>query len=170
MPTMNKPTTSARRQSNTFTMKQPIRLALTTLLVTTASSFAAELRVGLIGLDTSHVIAFTKVLNDPKSKDHVEGAKIVGAFKGGSPDIETSWSRVDKYAEQLQTEFGVPRNSSKADARCSWTACNPRGVSTHPKLDRSQWCHNENGYVCSAATIGLARAFIVTRKILAPDR
>jgi hypothetical protein len=36
---------------------------------------AADLRVGLIGLDTSHVIAFTRALNDPKNKDHVPGAK-----------------------------------------------------------------------------------------------
>ncbi|MBI4559172.1 MAG: hypothetical protein HY706_16430, partial [Candidatus Hydrogenedentes bacterium] len=34
------------------------------VLISNAAS-AEDLRVGLIGLDTSHVIAFTKVLNDP---------------------------------------------------------------------------------------------------------
>src|SRR5439155_1565158 len=38
-------------------------------------SSGAELRIGLIGLDTSHVIAFTKLLNDPKSPQHVPGGK-----------------------------------------------------------------------------------------------
>jgi predicted dehydrogenase len=68
---------------------------------------AAELRVGMIGLDTSHVVAFTKLLNDPNAKGHVPGAKVVAAFKGGSPDIESSASRIDKYTAQLQQDFGV---------------------------------------------------------------
>jgi len=72
-----------------------------------ASAIAADLRIGMIGLDTSHVPAFTKLLNDPNDKNHVPGGKVVVAFKGGSKDIESSWSRVDKYTEQLQKEFGV---------------------------------------------------------------
>lgn len=68
---------------------------------------AADLRIGIIGTDTSHVPAFTKLLNDPNAKDHIPGARIVAAFKGGSDDIESSRTRVDKFAEQLQKEFGV---------------------------------------------------------------
>ena len=68
---------------------------------------ADDLRIGMIGLDTSHVIAFTKVLNDPTQKDHVPGARVVAAFKGGSPDVESSRSRVDGYAQQLHDDFGV---------------------------------------------------------------
>src|SRR6266705_349384 len=70
-------------------------------------SSGAEIRIGLIGLDTSHVIAFTKLLNDPKSPQHVAGGKVVAAFKGGSPDIESSWSRVEDYTKQLQQDLGV---------------------------------------------------------------
>jgi hypothetical protein len=61
----------------------------------------------MIGLDTSHVIAFTKLLNDPRDKNYVPGGKVVAAFKGGSADIESSWSRVEGYTKQLETEFGV---------------------------------------------------------------
>jgi len=86
-------------------LRLPLLAALTATAV--ASTSAAELRLGMIGLDTSHVAAFTKLLNDPKAKDHVEGGKVVAAFKGGSKDIESSWSRVDKYAEQLQKDYGV---------------------------------------------------------------
>lgn len=64
-------------------------------------------RVGMIGLDTSHVPAFTKVFNDPSAPDHIPGFKVVAAFKGGSDDIESSYSRVDKYTDQLRDEFGV---------------------------------------------------------------
>jgi predicted dehydrogenase len=68
---------------------------------------AADLRLGLIGLDTSHVTAFTRLINDPSAKDHVPGGKVVAAFKGGSPDIESSASRVDGYTKELQEKHGV---------------------------------------------------------------
>jgi len=68
---------------------------------------AADLRVGLIGLDTSHVTAFTEILNNPAAKDHVPGARVVAAFKGGSPDIESSWSRVEGYTKTLREKHGV---------------------------------------------------------------
>ncbi|HOD51251.1 MAG TPA: Gfo/Idh/MocA family oxidoreductase [Candidatus Hydrogenedentes bacterium] len=67
----------------------------------------AEFRIGMIGLDTSHVIAFTKTFNDPNAPDHVPGFKVVAAFKGGSSDIESSYSRVEGYTQQLRDEFGV---------------------------------------------------------------
>ena len=67
----------------------------------------AELKIGIIGLDTSHVTAFTELLNNPQNKQHVSGGKVVAAFKGGSPDIESSASRVDGYTKQLQEKYGV---------------------------------------------------------------
>ena len=65
------------------------------------------IRLGLIGLDTSHVIAFTRVLNDPTNPDHVPGCRVVAGFKGGSPDVQASSTRVDKFTEQLREEFGL---------------------------------------------------------------
>lgn len=88
-------------------MKPRFLLTLTALVACSLTAAAADLRLGIIGTDTSHVPAFTKVLNDPKAKDHVEGAKVVAAFKGGSKDIETSWSRVDKFADQIAKDYGV---------------------------------------------------------------
>ncbi|MGD0094213.1 MAG: Gfo/Idh/MocA family oxidoreductase [Planctomycetota bacterium] len=68
---------------------------------------AAELRIGLIGLDTSHVTAFTSVLNNPADKNHVQGARVVAGFKGGSQDLESSRSRVEGYAKELAEKWGV---------------------------------------------------------------
>ena len=68
---------------------------------------AADLRIGIIGLDTSHVTAFTKLINDTKARDHVPGGKVVAAFKSSSADIESSASRVEEYTRQLQTTYGV---------------------------------------------------------------
>ena len=68
---------------------------------------AAQIRLGIVGTDTSHAVVFTKLLNDPMSPDHVPGARVVAAYKGGSKDIESSASRVDNYAKELKTDWQV---------------------------------------------------------------
>lgn len=65
------------------------------------------IRIGMIGLDTSHVIAFTRLINDASNAKHVPGGRVVAAYRGGSDDIESSYSRIDGFTEQLVTEFGV---------------------------------------------------------------
>ena len=77
------------------------------IALATPVALGEDIRIGMIGLDTSHVIAFTKLLNDTKQRNHVEGGKVVAAFKGGSDDVESSYTRVDKYTEQLNKEYGV---------------------------------------------------------------
>jgi len=71
-----------------------------------ANPNSKPLRAGIIGLDTSHVIAFTKALNDPKAGPDLAGCKVVAAYPKGSPDIESSVSRVPKYTKDMQ-EMGV---------------------------------------------------------------
>jgi hypothetical protein len=71
-----------------------------------AQDLEKPLRAGLIGLDTSHVIAFTKVLNDPNAEGDLADVTVVAAYPGGSRDIPSSWDRVPKYTEQLR-EMGV---------------------------------------------------------------
>ena len=69
---------------------------------------AADLRVGIIGTDTSHVPAFAKLLNgDAAAADHIAGARVVAAYRGGSKDIEESAYRVDHFAEEIRTKYGV---------------------------------------------------------------
>lgn len=72
-----------------------------------SSTVGAELRIGIIGCDTSHVPAFTENLNNPNAKDHVSGGKVVAAFKGGSADVPESANRVENYAKTLQEKYGV---------------------------------------------------------------
>ncbi len=61
-----------------------------------------ELRIGMIGLDTSHVVAFTNLLNDPSNPDHVPGARVVAAYPGGSPDVPASANRLEKFTNELR--------------------------------------------------------------------
>ncbi len=67
---------------------------------------AKELKVGMIGLDTSHSIAFTKVLNDAAAADEVANCKVTIAYPYGSRKIESSYSRIPGYTEQMK-EMGV---------------------------------------------------------------
>jgi hypothetical protein len=73
----------------------------------TGSVIAAEIRIGIVGCDTSHVIAFTDTWNNPTAKGHVPGARVVAAFPGGSPDIPESANRLDGYVKKLKEQYGV---------------------------------------------------------------
>jgi hypothetical protein len=77
------------------------------LLLTPLLIAGADLRLGIIGTDTSHVIEFTKMLNDASLPDHVPGARVVAAYKGGSKDIKSSAERIDKFAEELKTKWKI---------------------------------------------------------------
>lgn len=60
------------------------------------------LRAGIIGLDTSHAPAFTRILNAADAPADVAGCRVVAAYPKGSPDIESSTSRVPRYTEELR--------------------------------------------------------------------
>lgn len=98
------------------------RFALLLAAIAAASVAAADLRIGIIGTDTSHVMHFTRMLNDKSAADHMPEARVVAAYKGGSRDIASSYTRVDKYAEDLAKQYGVelvndiPALCSKVDA------------------------------------------------------
>jgi len=95
-------------------MKHPIshhgrnfwfRATLATLVLSASvSAGAAEpvpLRVGMIGLDTSHVPAFAKIFNSPKATGDLAGIKVVAGYPGGT-DIPASRDRVKGFTEQLR--------------------------------------------------------------------
>ena len=67
----------------------------------------ADIRIGIIGTDTSHTGAFAKLLNVPSDPNHIPGGRIVAAWKGGSPDIPMSINRVDGYAKELSETYGA---------------------------------------------------------------
>jgi Oxidoreductase family, NAD-binding Rossmann fold len=61
-----------------------------------------EIRVGMIGLDTSHAIAFTKLLNATDPKPEFAGCRVTVAYPKGSADIVSSVERVPKYTEEMR--------------------------------------------------------------------
>jgi len=70
----------------------------------TAQAQQKVFRIGIIGLDTSHVTAFTRFINDPAKNN---GCKVVAGYPGGSPDVEASASRVEKFTEELRDKYGL---------------------------------------------------------------
>ncbi len=66
-----------------------------------------ELTIGLVGLDMSHAVEFTRRLNDPDNIEHVPGARVVAGWPGGSKDFPLSWSRVQKFTAEVRDRFGV---------------------------------------------------------------
>jgi hypothetical protein len=77
------------------------------LLAACSAGLAADLRVGMIGLDTSHSVEFTRRLNDASDPDFIPGARVTVAVKGGSPDIAESWNRVEGYTKTMRENYGV---------------------------------------------------------------
>jgi predicted dehydrogenase len=90
-------------------MTRQILLGLTavalTTLVGTSPAGADEpkpLRIGIIGLDTSHVPAFTNFFNKADPAPEAAGIRVVAAFPGGSEDIPDSIGRVPMFTEELR--------------------------------------------------------------------
>lgn len=116
-----------------------MRFLLTSVLLALLPLRAADpapLRLGIIGLDTSHVIAFTKTFNDPAAPNHVPGGKVVAAFKGGSPDIESSASRVDGYTKDLVEKYGVKIYATIAELSANVDAILIESVDGRPHLEQ----------------------------------
>jgi predicted dehydrogenase len=69
-------------------------------------SSASGKRMGIIGLDTSHSVEFTKQLNSTNPSSEYAGYKVVAAFPKGSADIESSAKRIPDYIDQVK-KMGV---------------------------------------------------------------
>jgi hypothetical protein len=63
-------------------------------------------RVGIIGLDTSHSVAFTKELNNTTPNPNWLGYRVVAAYPKGSNDIESSVKRIPGYSDEVK-KMGV---------------------------------------------------------------
>jgi predicted dehydrogenase len=66
-----------------------------------ASTPAANIRAGMIGLDTSHVPAFAKLFNQAKPDSELAGIKVVAGYPGGT-DLPASSNRVRGFTKDLR--------------------------------------------------------------------
>ncbi len=112
------------------------RLALLALCSLIPLRAAEPLRLGMIGLDTSHVIAFTKTFNDATAPGHVPGGRVVAAYKGGSPDIPASATRIDGFTKQLVETYGVKLYPTIEELAQNVDAILIESVDGRPHLDQ----------------------------------
>lgn len=98
----------------------------------------APLRIGMIGLDTSHVTAFADLLHDARHAHHVPGARVVAAFPGGSPDFELSIGRVDGFTRELREKHAVTIAPEIAALRADCDAIMLESVDG--RVHRDQFC------------------------------
>lgn len=81
-------------------------LALAAPLASAAEPASREgenvIRLGIIGLDTSHSIAFTKSLNRSPADPKFQNCRVVAAYPYGSQTIESSTSRIPGYIEEIK--------------------------------------------------------------------
>ncbi len=81
-------------------------LGCSALISMAANTQAEEIRVGIIGLDTSHCVAFAKLMNGDSSASPLGECRVVCAYPQGSKDIESSVSRVPGYTAEMR-DLGV---------------------------------------------------------------
>src|SRR5436309_19767 len=92
-------------------------LPIATLVVLVCCVFATSagdksekpplIRIGIIGLDTSHCVAFTSILQKPDNTGELAGFRVVAAFPGGSPDIPASRDRIEGFTKTMREKYGV---------------------------------------------------------------
>lgn len=96
-------------------MFRSLFIALVAAALTPALTQAQNIRAGIIGLDTSHAIAFTKLLNAKTPQPpELMGVRVVAAYPQGSKDIESSTKRVPELTQQVKDQ-GVEIVSSISD-------------------------------------------------------
>jgi len=66
-----------------------------------STRYIANVSIGIIGIDTSHSVAFTKYINGQDN-----GFEVVAAYTTVSKDIPASYNRVDKFTQELK-ENGI---------------------------------------------------------------
>ena len=96
------------------------------------------LRAGIIGLDTSHVVAFTKLLNAASPKPEVAGVRIVAAYPGGSADIPSSRDRLAGYTSELHDQYGVKIVGSIDDLLAEVDVVLLESVDGRPHLEQAR--------------------------------
>lgn len=71
-------------------------------VLASVSTLYAETRIGVIGLDTSHTIAFTEMLNVKRNMTEFADFRVTAAYQYGSLDIPSSTNRYPEYLAKMK--------------------------------------------------------------------
>lgn len=70
------------------------------------------IRVGMIGCDTSHCMAFTQRFHEGKPAEGAPAVRVVACYPSFSPDLKSSADRVDEYKNNLSEKWQVKMTAS----------------------------------------------------------
>lgn len=85
-------------------MRKYVLLPLFFILSALTVRAQETVRIGIIGLDTSHSTAFTELLNGDGDDPLVRKFEVVAAYPYGSRTIESSASRIPQYIEEVRSK------------------------------------------------------------------
>jgi hypothetical protein len=97
-----------------------------------------DLRAGIIGLDTSHVVAFTRLLNAATPKPELAGVRVTSAYPGGSADLPASRNRVAGFTRELHDGFKVAIVGSIEELLASVDVVLLESVDGRPHLEQAR--------------------------------
>ncbi|WP_462409861.1 Gfo/Idh/MocA family protein [Neobacillus sp. Marseille-QA0830] len=66
-----------------------------------------NLKIGMIGLDSSHCIEFTNLLNNPQHSFHVGGAVINSVYPFYSEYLPLSKNRFPQFRDKMKSQFSI---------------------------------------------------------------
>ena len=66
------------------------------------ASTLKDIKIGIIGLDTSHSVAFTKLLNARPALSGHEGVKVIAAFPARGSNIESNINRLPGFVAEIK--------------------------------------------------------------------
>jgi hypothetical protein len=66
-----------------------------------------QIKLAIIGCDTSHCVAFTRLLHSPEGTRFGAEAKVIAAWAGGSTRVDPDGARLRRFTGEL-LELGVP--------------------------------------------------------------
>jgi len=114
-------------------------------------------RIGLVGLDTSHASSFTSILHNPDDPFHIPGARVVAAYPGGSPDMPISISRVAGFTSELRDIYGVRIMDAPEDVAetCDLVCILASDGRVHPALFRAVTQCNKSVFVDKPFAVSL---------------
>ena len=95
-------------------MKNILFILLAFLSVSFSLYAQDVIKIGIIGLDTSHSTAFTELLNGDSDDKFVKEFEVVAAYPYGSKTIQSSYERIPGYIEEGK-KHGVEITSSIAE-------------------------------------------------------
>lgn len=95
-------------------MKKGILFLVALLVASLGLNAQKVIKIGIIGLDTSHSTAFTELLNGNSDDEFVKEFEVVAAYPYGSKTIQSSYERIPKYIEEVK-RHGVEITSSIAE-------------------------------------------------------